>query len=297
MIIDTEGIVLRQTKTVGGRRMLLIFSRKYGKISVGTSLSENGKNKSALAARPFTYGRYEIFKGRDSYNLNNAQVIRSYYAFGEDLDKYMAASYVLELTEKLLTEELPQSAVFRLLLDFMEALENRTKKHDTLVLAYMVKLLNALGTMPILDECACCGETLVALSAAKAAERPAKLYFGIAEGGMICTRCAEEMWKQAAFEGLRTEQDTDLRENVQKNMALQAVGAKEALIYSVNFGIVDILKYFRKEPFAAFEKIALDDVIASRLRQILKSYISYHFDIGALKSEAFLQTGTAETHR
>lgn len=296
MIIDTEGIVLRQTKTVGGRRMLLIFSRKYGKISVGTSLSESGKNKSALAARPFTYGRYEIFKGRDSYNLNNAQVIRSYYGFGEDLDKYMAASYVLELTEKLLTEELPQPSVFRLLLDFMEALENRTKKHDTLVLAYMVKLLNALGTMPILDECACCGETLVA-SQAEAAERPAKLYFGIAEGGMICGRCAEEMRKQATSEGLRTERHTDLRENTQKNIALQAVAAKEALIYSVNFGIVDILKYFRKEPFAAFEKIALDDVIANRLRQILKSYISYHFDIGTLKSEAFLQTGMAETYR
>ena len=98
MITDTEGIVLRQTKTVAGRRMILLFSRKFGKISVGTSAAEGGKNKSALAARPFTYGRYELFKGRDSYNLNNGQVIKSYYGIGEDLDKYLAASYVLELT-------------------------------------------------------------------------------------------------------------------------------------------------------------------------------------------------------
>ena len=70
------------------RRMILLFSRKYGKISVGTSAAEGGKNKSALAARPFTYGRYELFKGRDSYNLNNGQVIKSYYGIGEDLDKY-----------------------------------------------------------------------------------------------------------------------------------------------------------------------------------------------------------------
>ena len=55
MITDTEGIVLRQTKTVAGRRMILLFSRKFGKISVGTSAAEGGKNKSALAARPFTY--------------------------------------------------------------------------------------------------------------------------------------------------------------------------------------------------------------------------------------------------
>ena len=36
------------------------------------------------------------FKGRESYNLNRGQVIKSYYGIGEDLDKYMAASYVLE---------------------------------------------------------------------------------------------------------------------------------------------------------------------------------------------------------
>ena len=115
MLTDTEAIVLRQVKTVNGRRMLLLFSQKYGKISVGSNLTESGKNKSALPQRPFSYGRYELFKGRESYNLNRGQVIKSYYGIGEDLDKYMAASYVLELTEKLLADELPQPALFRLL--------------------------------------------------------------------------------------------------------------------------------------------------------------------------------------
>lgn len=266
MITDTEGIILRQIKTVGGRRMLLLFSRKYGKISVGTSIAEGGKNKSALATRPFTYGRYELFKGRNSYNLNNAQVLKSYYAFGEDLDKYMAASYVLELTEKLLTEELPQPAVFRLLADFMAALEARSKKHDTLVLAYMVKLLDALGTMPVLDECVSCGSAETAG------------YFSVSEGGMLCEGCAKELTEQ--FEAANGQ-------NTQKTLKSQAYGTKEALIYSVNFGIVDILKYFRKEPLSAFGKIALDDAIAFKLRGILKSYINYHFDIGKLKSEDF----------
>lgn len=274
MITDTEGIVLRQIKTVGGRRMLLLFSRKYGKISVGTSIAEGGKNKSALAIRPFTYGRYEIFKGRESYNLNNAQVQKSYYAFGEDPDKYAAASYALELTERLLTEGLPQPAIFRLLLDFMTALEVRSKKHDTLVLAYMVKLLDALGTMPLLDECVSCGS------------REALGCFGVSEGGMLCEGCANE---------IRTRSESANGQETQKTLKSQAYATKEALIYSVNFGIVDILKYFRKEPFAAFEKIALDDRIASRLRQLLKSYIDYHFDIGRLKSEAFLPSGATQS--
>jgi DNA repair protein RecO (recombination protein O) len=110
MFTDTEGIIFRQVKTVNGRRMVLLFSKKYGKISAGTSISEKGKSKSSLAMRPFTYGRYELFVNRDSYHINSSEVIKSYYRIGEDVEKYMYCSYVLEFTEKLLQEEAPPRA-------------------------------------------------------------------------------------------------------------------------------------------------------------------------------------------
>ena len=139
MVTDTEAMVLRQVKTLNGRRMLLLFTKKFGKISVGTNLTEGGKNKSALVVRPFTYGRYELFKGRENYSLNSGQVLKSYYGIGENLDKYMAASYVLELTEKLLAEDLPQPRMFALLLDFCSFLAQ--------ALSLMASLLHLLALM------------------------------------------------------------------------------------------------------------------------------------------------------
>ena len=251
MITDTEAIVLRQVRTVSGRRMLLLFSRKFGKISVGTSVTEGGKNKSALAVRPFTNGRYELFKGRESYNLNHAQVIRSFYKIGEDLDKYMAASYVLELTEKILPDEMAQPKLYNLLLEFMEALEKREKKHETLVMAYIVKALDALGNMPGLEECVSCGE-----------EKP-EAYFSVSEGGMVCATCGERI----------------LRES------------ERTLIYRTDFGIVNILKYFQKKPFSAFEKLALEEKVLRRLQTIMAGYLAYHLDVKELKSEAFFRNG------
>ena len=247
MITDTEAIVLRQVKTLNGRRMLLLFSRKFGKISVGTNITEGGKNKTALAVRPFTYGRYELFKSRDSYSLNSGQVIESFYSLGEDLDKYMAGSYVLELTEKLLADDLPQPRMFALLLDFLNTLEKRSKKHDTLVMAYMVKVLDIMGTMPELDSCCVCG--------CRGTDR----FFSVSGGGMICATCAQS-----------------------------AAASNEPLIYDTNFGIVNILKYFQKEPMSTFGKIALDEGILKELRAILKSYLAYHLDVGKLKSEDFI---------
>ena len=62
MYINSEGIIFRQVKATGGRRMILLFTKKYGKISAGSNINEKGRTKSALAMRPFTYGTYELYK-------------------------------------------------------------------------------------------------------------------------------------------------------------------------------------------------------------------------------------------
>ena len=249
MITDTEGIVLRQVRTVGGRRMILLFSRKFGKINVETSINEGGKNKSALAVRPFTNGRYELFKGRESYNLNSGQVLQSFYRIGEDLDKYMAASYVLELTEKLLPEEMAQPRLYQLLLDFLGEMEQREKKHGTLVMAYLVKALDILGTMPCLNQCTACG----------CGGSEHLHLFSVEEGGMLCDACGQQLRKENG----------------------------RALIYEINFGIVDILKYFQKHPLSDFRRLALEEKTLEKLQHILRQYLAYHLDVKELKSEVF----------
>lgn len=177
MYIQSEGIVFRQVKAAGGRRMLLLFTKKYGKISVGSNLSEKSRTKAALATRPFTYGVYELYKNKGYYNLNSGDVKKSFYKIGEDVDKYMEASFVLELTDKMVEEELPQPKMFNLLIDFLTAMEKREKKHKTLVLAYEVKALELLGTFPSMKICPCCGK-----------EENLR-FFSIRDGGMICPEC------------------------------------------------------------------------------------------------------------
>ncbi len=145
MYTDTEGIILKQIKIAGGRRMIVLLSEKYGMISAGTSIPEKGKNKSSLALRPFTRGRYELYKNRDSYNINAAETLQSFYSIGEDIDKYMAASYVLELTEKMLPEDESMPAMYRLLKDFLGLLAERKSEFDTPVIAYQIKALAMQG--------------------------------------------------------------------------------------------------------------------------------------------------------
>ena len=241
--------------------MLLIFTKKYGKLSVGTgSNMRNNRSKSALATRPFTYGSYEIFKNRGYYNYNTGEVKKTFFSFGEDLDKYTAGSYVLELTEKILPEEIPEPSLFVTLLDFMETLEKRNKKPLTLILAYEIKMLNLLGTSPNMRSCSCCGK------------QGSHEFFSIRDGGMICRFCYEKE-----------------REKFAESKGIDKGSVKGIpLIYRANFDIVNIVEFFIKTPLPSFAGIALAEKEAVKLQEIVREYISFHHNIGTLKSESLI---------
>ena len=245
MLTDTDGIVLRQTKTSYNRTMVHLFTRRFGRISAGTSIGEKSKSKGAAALKPFTHGRYELFQGRETYNINYAEVLKSYYGLGEDVDKYMHAAYVLEFTAKALPEEMPAPALLDLLLEFLGILEQREKGLGTLVLAYQAKLLDMSGCGPSLDRCVICGE-----------EKPA-FGFSIPEGGIVCEECAAGVEKTG----------------------------DSALIRCDKSGIVDVLKFLIDNPLQKLDNIALNEEMGTRLQKILREYAAHHLDISDIKSE------------
>ena len=260
MLADSTGIILRRINATSGRKMLSIFTQKYGKISAGTSISEkSSKGKATLSLNRFTYGRYEIFRSRDFYNVNSGEVVKSFFRIGEDPDKYFAASFALELTDKALPEKLPQPKLLNELVDFLGTLEDRSKGFITLVIAYEIKLLDAVGMLPNLDECVVCGS--------KPDDAKRLRHFSVEDGGMICDECMREIEQEIA-------QNSKSR-------------AKPRLIYSPKFDIVNIIKYFSKRPISAFGNIMLDAETEEELYKILREYISYHMDVGTLKSELY----------
>ena len=252
MKTDTEGIVLRETKTAYNRRMILLFTKEYGMISAGTNLGERGKSKSALALQHFTFGRYALHRGRNSYNIDGAEVVRSFYGIGENVDKYFNGAYVLEFTSKVLHPEVPMPGVFNMLIDFFDMLERRDKGFGTLVLAYQIKLLQAMGVPPVLDRCAVCGA-------------PAGEWFSVEDGGLICDDCRNKI---TAEEG----------EN----------SARSALIYPVSFDIINALKYINVNPLKKLENIALNEDTGKRLQRVVRDYAAYHLDASNIKSESMV---------
>ena len=60
-----------------------------------------------------------------------------------------------------------------------------------------------------------------------------------------------------------------------------------SLIYPIDFGIVDILRYFAENPLGNLRKIGLEESVQKKVLSILKAYAKYHLDIKELKSDEF----------
>jgi DNA repair protein RecO (recombination protein O) len=198
--------------------------------------------------RPFTHGKYDVNKSGGLYYVNSAEVVKAYYKIGEDVEKYMCASYVLEFVEKLLPENLPSPEIFQMLLEFFDIIENRKQKHVTVVIAFQINAIKAMGLMPEIKNCTYCHSQ----------ENIA--FFGIKEGGVICALC---------------------RNNITSDDNIK-------LIYGVDFDIMSALQYFLKSNIKSIERIALNDNVLIALKAMIRDYIIYHLDIKDLKSEDFL---------
>ncbi|MGI6719456.1 MAG: DNA repair protein RecO [Anaerovoracaceae bacterium] len=186
MISQMQGVVLRQIRTVRGRRIIVLFSRDRGKISAGTFINESGKNKSALALRPFAYGRYELSSTRGNFNINSAEVLKSHYRIGEHVEKYVNASYALEFTDKFLQEDEPAQGLFDELIDFLSLMEHRNKAYGTLVAGYVCRAIAWAGCAPGLTGCTNCGEEDMCV-------------FSVEDGGLLCEACRSASGRSPAL--------------------------------------------------------------------------------------------------
>jgi DNA repair protein RecO (recombination protein O) len=145
---ECRGIVLRQTKALKGRRMITLFTDAHGKVGAGAHAPERGRGKSAAAIRPFTLGRYVLRFDRGYASIASAEVIKSYYSIGDDYEKYLHASLVLEFTGRMLPDEAPAPELWATTVKYMDMTETRSRAHGTLTAAWLVKALDIAGVLP-----------------------------------------------------------------------------------------------------------------------------------------------------
>jgi len=175
-IEKVEGIVIREVNYSESSKILSIFTKEYGIISVISKGCRNIRSKLRGISSRFVYGNFYIhYKENGISTLTEAEVIQSFSKILSDIYKISYASYWLELTEQAYKYS-NDIEIYDLLVDCLKKI-NEGFNEKVLTSILELKLLPFLGIQPVIDQCSVCGNTKDILT------------ISVISGGYICHEC------------------------------------------------------------------------------------------------------------
>ena len=174
-----EAIVLRAVDLGEADRILVLFTRHFGKVHVIAKGIRRATSRMAGHAEPLTHATYQLARGRELDVLTGAEAKAIYPALREDLPRIAAGWYCAELIDRFTVEHMPAAPLFDLL-------ETALRHLDAGFAAPLVcrwfdlHLLDRSGFRPELAQCVSCQNALEERENA----------WNAASGGALCDSCA-----------------------------------------------------------------------------------------------------------
>ncbi len=174
-ITKVKGIIISESSYSETSKLLNIFTKEYGVISVISKGCKRLKSNLRSVSTKLTYAYFQInYKEGKLSNLICADVINPFNEIKKDLLKISYSSFLLELTNQVM-KQTNSKDIFDLLEETLLKIEDG---FDALVITNILELkyLDYLGIKPILDSCAVCGNTKI-------------LTVSTSKGGFVCPNC------------------------------------------------------------------------------------------------------------
>ena len=176
--IRTEGIILRRRDFGESDRILVLFTRKLGRISGIAKGSRKPSSKIAGHLELFMRSSFLISRGRNLHLIPQAEVLDSFDRLREDLQGIGRGSYIVELVDAVTFEEGSNLNLYELLLTTLETLNSGD---DPMIVTHYFELhlLGLVGFQPEFFICVECGKKITQQDQ----------YISGELGGVVCPSC------------------------------------------------------------------------------------------------------------
>lgn len=176
-MLRTEGIVLNEIRYKDTSKILNIYTKKLGKISLMAQGAYKPKSVLIATTQIFSYSEFNLQRGRNFYYINQADIIDSFYSIRENIERVFYGSYILELIDKSTPIEEENDKLFLLLEKGLKTLSELEKDYLKFIVSYELKFISFLGYRPYLNNCVLCNN------------EDNNMRFSFIEGGLICKDC------------------------------------------------------------------------------------------------------------
>jgi DNA repair protein RecO (recombination protein O) len=157
--LEAEAVVLRQYPLAESDRILVLFSREFGKIRAVAKGARKTKSRVGGTLEPLNHIRvsYYLKEGADLGRIHSCELIHSYLGQAKDLEQVYTFSYFAEIIQETVQDNYPNHLLFRLFLACLKA-GQEAGVSIALIRYFEVWALKLNGWMPNYDSCPYCGK-------------------------------------------------------------------------------------------------------------------------------------------
>ncbi len=184
MLVTTDAIVLKSMKYRDTSRIVSVYTRDYGKLSVIAKGARGPRSKFASALEPLSRVVLVFYRTehRDLHLVSQCDLRASYRRVTSDLDRMAAGLACLELIDQTAHDEERNDDLFGLTEHALEILDAGNVRPEVVLTAFKLRMAAAIGFATALERCAVCG-------------RPFRKggceagWFRLATGSVMCLEC------------------------------------------------------------------------------------------------------------
>lgn len=172
-----KGMVLSAATIGEYDKRVVLLTKERGRISAFARGARRPRSPLSASTEPFTFGEFYIYRGRDSYSIEQVEVKNFFPELRTDLDNLYMAFYFCEVAEYFTREGMEATAELNLLYLSLRALLVPSIPRELVRYIFEFRILFIEGEAPRIFSCIRC-------------ENAEKLHhFYVREAGIVCDSC------------------------------------------------------------------------------------------------------------
>lgn len=146
--VQVTGIVLKAEPIGEYDRRVVILTKERGKISAFARGARKQTSRFLAPTSPFTFGSFELFEGKTSYNICEVCAANYFEALRQDFEGAYYGMYFLELCDYCTRENNDEKEILKLLYQSLRALSAVRLKRQLVRAVFEIKLVVLNGEFP-----------------------------------------------------------------------------------------------------------------------------------------------------
>ena len=171
------GMVLSAATIGEYDKRVVLLTKERGRSSAFARGARRPRSPLSAATEPFTFGEFFIYRGRDSYSIEQVEVENYFPELRQNLEHLYLALYFCEVADYFTREGMTAKHELNLLYLSLRALSVPSLPEELVRYIYEFRMLAIAGEAPRIFECIRCGKT----------ENLHHFYVG--DAGIVCDDC------------------------------------------------------------------------------------------------------------